>query len=70
MDKKTQELFEMFNTGIEKERQAQEFYKELIEKSTSDMQKQIFQAFLKQEEGHEKQLMNMYAELKERYGLK
>jgi rubrerythrin len=70
MDKKTQELFEMFKVGVEKERQAQEFYKELIEKSSSDAQKQVFQTFLKQEEGHEKQLMNMYAELKERSGLK
>ncbi len=70
MDPKTQELFEMFRVGVEKERQAQKFYEELIEKSSSDVQKQVFQTFLKQEEGHEKQLMNMYAELKERFGLK
>jgi len=68
MDEKTKELFEMFKIGVENERNAQEFYKALIEKSTSELQKKIFTSFLQEEEKHEKQLMEVYGEMKEELG--
>ncbi|MGA3086492.1 MAG: hypothetical protein ABSE95_17155 [Thermodesulfobacteriota bacterium] len=33
MDKKTKELFKMFEIGVENERNAQEFYENLIKKA-------------------------------------
>ena len=69
MDEKTKDLFEMFKIGVENERNAQEFYKALIEKSTSDFQKEIFTGFLREEEKHEQQLMEAYGEMKEKLGL-
>lgn len=70
MDKKTQELFEMFNIGVEKERDAQKMYQQLIDLSDSDLQKEIFSGFLKEEQKHEQKLMKAYADMKEKYGLK
>ncbi len=69
MDEITKELFEMVKIGVENERSAQEFYKVLIEKSTSDLQKEIFTHFLKEEERHEQKLMEAYGEMKEKLGL-
>jgi rubrerythrin len=69
MDEKTKELYEMFKVGIENERRAQEFYKVLIEKSSSDLQKKIFTGFLQEEEKHEQELMEAYGEIKEKLGL-
>ena len=70
MDEKTKELFKMFEIGVENERNAQEFYEDLIKKSTSEMEKQIFGDFLKEEQKHEQKLMQVYADMKEKYGLK
>jgi rubrerythrin len=70
MDEKTKELFKMFEIGVENERSAQEFYEDLIKKSTSQLEKEIFGNFLKEEQKHEQKLMQMYAEMKEKYGLK
>ncbi|MGA3084238.1 MAG: hypothetical protein ABSE95_05535 [Thermodesulfobacteriota bacterium] len=70
MDEKTKELFKMFESGVENERNAQEFYKDLIKKSTSEMEKQIFGNFLREEQKHEQKLMQVYADMKEKYGLK
>ena len=70
MDKKTQELFEMFKTGVEKERDAQKFYQQLIDLSDADLQREIFGGFLKEEQKHEQKLMQTYADMKEKYGLK
>lgn len=70
MDKKTQELFEMFKIGVEKERDAQKLYQQMIDLSDSDLQKEIFGSFLKEEQKHEQKLMQAYAEMKEKYGLK
>lgn len=69
MKEKTKELFEMFRIGIENERSAQEFYKELIRKSTSEMQKEVFGGFLLEEEKHEQKLLEAYGELKEKFDL-
>jgi rubrerythrin len=69
MDEKTKELFELFKIGVESERSAQEFYKDLIKKSTSEMQKKIFNSFLREEEKHELKLMEAYDEMKEKLGL-
>lgn len=70
MDKKTQELFEMFKLGVEKERDAQKLYQQMIDLSDSDLQKEIFGGFLKEEQKHEQKLMQAYAEMKEKNGLK
>ncbi len=70
MDEKTKELFKLFEIGVENERNAQEFYENLIKKSTSQMEKEIFGNFLKEEQMHEQKLMQVYAEMKEKYGLK
>lgn len=70
MDEKTKELFKLFEIGVENERSAQEFYKDLIKKSTSQLEKEIFGNFLKEEQKHEQKLMQAYAEMKEKYGLK
>ena len=70
MDDKTKELFKMFEIGVENERSAQEFYKDLIKKSTSNIQKEIFSGFLREEEKHEQKLMQAYGEMKEKFGLK
>ena len=43
MDRKTKELFEMFEMGLEKERTAQEFYADLIKKGASPLEKEIFE---------------------------
>ena len=69
MDEKTKELFKMFEIGVENERNAQEFYEDLIKKSSSQMEKEIFGNFLKEEQMHEQKLMQVYAEMKEKYGL-
>ncbi len=69
MDEKTKELFKLFEIGVENERKAQEFYENLIKKSTSRMEKEIFGNFLKEEQMHEQKLMQVYAEMKEKYGL-
>jgi rubrerythrin len=69
MDDKTKELFDLFRIGVENERSAQEFYKVLIEKSTSDLQKKVFTGFLQEEEKHEQELMEAYGEMKEKLGL-
>ena len=69
MNEKTKELYEMFRVGIENERSAQEFYRTLIEKSTSDFQKEIFSGFLQEEEKHERELIEAYGEMKEKLGL-
>ena len=69
MDKKTKELFKMFEMGLEKERNAQEFYANLIKKSTSPLEKEIFENFLKEEQKHEQKLMEVYVDMKEKYGL-
>jgi hypothetical protein len=42
----------------------------LINKSTSQLEKEIFGNFLKEEQKHEQKLMQVYAEMKEKYGLK
>jgi rubrerythrin len=70
MDEKTKELFKMFEIGVENERDAQEFYKDLIKKSTSQLEKKIFGNFLREEQKHEQKLMQVYADMKEKYGLK
>ena len=70
MDEKAKELFRLFEIGVENERNAQEFYKDLIKKSTSELEKQIFSDFLREEQKHEQKLMQVYAEMKEKYGLK
>ena len=67
MDEKTKELFKLFEIGVENERKAQEFYENLIKKSTSRMEKEIFGNFLKEEQMHEQKLMQVYAEMKEKY---
>ena len=69
MDEKTKELFKLFEIGVENERKAQEFYENLIKKSTSPMEKEIFGNFLREEQKHEQKLMQAYAEMKEKYGL-
>jgi rubrerythrin len=70
MDEKTKELFRLFEIGVENERNAQEFYEDLIKKSTSQLEKQIFGDFLREEQKHEQKLMQVYADMKEKYGLK
>ena len=70
MDEKTKELFKMFEIGVENERNAQEFYADLIKKSTSQLEKEIFENFLREEQKHEQKLMQAYADMKEKYGLK
>ena len=69
MDEKTKELFKMFEIGVENEKNAQEFYENLINKSTSQMEKEIFGDFLREEQKHEQKLMQIYADMKEKYGL-
>lgn len=69
MDEKAKELFKLFKIGVENERNAQEFYENLIKKSTSQMEKEIFGNFLREEQKHEQKLMEAYAEMKEKYGL-
>ena len=69
MDQKTKELFKLFEIGMENERNAQEFYENLIKKSSSQMEKEIFGNFLREEQEHEQKLMQVYAEMKEKYGL-
>lgn len=69
MDEKTKELFKLFEIGVENERNAQEFYENLIKKSSSQMEKEIFGNFLREEQLHEKKLMQVYAEMKGKYGL-
>ncbi|MBI4763514.1 MAG: hypothetical protein HY787_02765 [Deltaproteobacteria bacterium] len=70
MDRNTKELFKIFEIGVENERKAQEFYKDLIAKSRSEMEKQIFLNFLEEERKHEQKLMQMYADMKEQYNLR
>ena len=69
MDEKTKELFKMFEIGVENERNAQGFYEDLIKKSTSPLEKEIFEHFLKEEQKHEQKLIQVYADMKKKYGL-
>jgi rubrerythrin len=70
MDEKTKELFRLFEIGVENERNAQEFYQNLINQSRSEMEREIFMNFLREEQKHEQKLMEVYAEMKEKYNLK
>jgi rubrerythrin len=69
MDEKTMELFKLFEIGLENERKAQQYYENLIKKSSSQMEKEIFRNFLRDEQEHEQKLMQVYADMKEKYGL-
>lgn len=69
MDKRTQELLKIFKIGIDKEREAQEMYQQMIDLSDSDLQKEIFGNFLKEEQKHEQKLMQIYGEMKDKLNL-
>lgn len=62
MDKKLADLTleEAWQLAIQREREAQELYRTLYQKSANAGMKELFEFLLKQEQGHEQRLQDEY----------
>ena len=67
MPKKTKALFMIFKKAVNAERGAQEMYLEALKQTDDPILKKVLQGFYQDEIRHEKELMEQYKILREKY---
>lgn len=67
MPEKIKNLFLIFKKAVDAERGAQEMYLEALEQTEDPFLKKILNGFYKDEVRHEKELMEQYKRLRDKY---
>ena len=67
-DSRTQKLFQLFKTAVEKDREAQTMYSEALLLSTDPSMTRVLQKLYDEEVRHEQQMMAYYKEIRDELG--
>ena len=67
MSEKTKALFSIFKKAVEAEREAQQMYKNALAETEEPFLREVLKGFYEDEVRHEKELMEQYKRLRNRY---